>query len=134
MKITKNIASLVNVGLRSFIIVSLFAAATSCTPEETLVKPETAAPVADEPTDAPGVAETPSVTVSGAFIEYTDVPSCSDCTYLVPADASVVDGKELGIKPGDVICLRQGLTYKALEFVNVDGTQDNPIIVAHCTE
>ncbi|MEX1238552.1 MAG: right-handed parallel beta-helix repeat-containing protein [Cyclobacteriaceae bacterium] len=70
----------------------------------------------------------------------TSVPSdsqkmkadCSECTYVVPADSTVIDGKVLGLKPGSVICLNGAFIYGSLEFNNIVGTEDNPIIIKNC--
>lgn len=57
---------------------------------------------------------------------------CKDCAYVVPASQKIVDGKLLGLKPGDVIGLSGAVTYGTLEFHNVVGTPDNPIIIRNC--
>lgn len=58
--------------------------------------------------------------------------TCSSCTYVVPANKTTIDGKVLGFKPGDVICLNAATTYSYLTFVNMVGTSDNPIILTNC--
>jgi hypothetical protein len=58
--------------------------------------------------------------------------SCSTCTYVIPANKYTIDGKVLGFKPGDVICLSSTTVYKSLAFNNIIGTADNPIIITNC--
>jgi hypothetical protein len=119
--------------VRAFAIVLLFAATTNCTPEESLVEPAAdAAEVATEEVAATDNGEGGSLTVSGAFIEYSDANLCSECTYVIPENATAVNGKELGIKAGDVICLNSAFKYKAIEVVDVEGTEGKPVIIANC--
>jgi hypothetical protein len=132
MKTTKNISNLFMMSVRAFAIVLLFAATTNCTPEESLVEP--AADAAEVATEVSGTdnGEGASLTVSGAFVEYSDANLCSECTYVIPEDASVVNGAELGVKAGDVLCLNSAFKYKAVELVNVEGTEGKPVIIANC--
>lgn len=58
--------------------------------------------------------------------------ACGECTYVVPADSTVVDGTVLGLKPGSIICLNSDVTYGSLEFRNIVGTTENPIIIKNC--
>lgn len=58
--------------------------------------------------------------------------SCAECTYVIPADQSIIDGKELGIKPGDVIALQSGVEYNMLTFQNIVGTADQPVRIINC--
>jgi hypothetical protein len=57
---------------------------------------------------------------------------CSTCTYVVPSNKYTIDGKVLGFKPGDVICLSSGVVYSYLTFANIIGSQTNPIIITNC--
>src|SRR5690606_28514884 len=57
---------------------------------------------------------------------------CEDCTYVVPAGTKIVDGKALGLKPGDVIGLDSKIKYGTVEFHNVVGAPGNPIIIRNC--
>jgi hypothetical protein len=93
---------------------SLFFAFTQCSEEELI--DDTAAPVT----------ETDPATSAAAVV------SCSTCTYVVPATASVVDGKALGLKPGSVIGLNAAFKYKNLLFRNIVGTATQPIIIKNC--
>jgi hypothetical protein len=57
--------------------------------------------------------------------------ACSDCKYVVPANTYTIDGAQLGIKPGDVIGI-SGSRTTPLNFVNIVGTADQPIIIRNC--
>ncbi len=72
-----------------------------------------------------------SLTVDGLHTEFVSVLDCKTCTFVVPADASVIDGKELGIKPGQAICLDAAVKYGNLEFVNLIGEAEKPILIAY---
>ena len=128
MKTIKNISNLFRV-----LAVGLVFTAASCTTQDDFVKPtETpSVPAASAATEATSVA---SLTVTGEFTEFRDQNECSTCSYVVPEDATVVDGAKLGIKPGSVICLNKAFKYNAVEFVNVTGTSENPVIIANCGE
>lgn len=60
------------------------------------------------------------------------IVECSACTYVVPAGQRVIDGKELDLQPGSVIGLSSAIPYGTLEFVNIVGTKENPIIIKNC--
>lgn len=70
---------------------------------------------------------TGSMTISGVYTSYEDIQDCKTCTYVVPADATVIDGKELGLEAGSVICLDRAKRYGDVEFVNLEGTEEKPI-------
>src|SRR4051812_34898859 len=55
-------------------------------------------------------------------ISASSVSICTSCTYTVPANTNVVDGKTLGLKPGSVICLNAAYAYTTLLFRNIQGT------------
>jgi hypothetical protein len=126
MKITQNIS-------RIFMVAILFVAAVSCTTQDDFVKP-VEQPEAVVATSDEGAADVASVTVSGAFTEYRDEDLCASCTYVIPEDATIIDGAELKLEAGDVICLKKGVKYKAIELVNVEGTAEQPIIIGNCSE
>ena len=67
------------------------------------------------------------------IISATATTGCG-CTYTVPVSTKsiVVDGKALGLKPGAVVCLKGGATYKNITFKNIRGTAANPIIIKNC--
>ena len=54
------------------------------------------------------------------------------CTYVVPSNTPLVDAKALGLKPGNVICLKASYTYANLLFRNVIGTAIAPIVIKNC--
>lgn len=60
------------------------------------------------------------------------VSGCSSCTYVVPATATVIDGKQLNLKPGAVIGLNASYKYKSLLFRNIVGTASSPITIRNC--
>jgi len=95
--------------------------------EEEIVPTESVAPT--EETTAVPVEATGSMTISGVYTSYEDVADCTTCTFVVPADMLVVDGKELGLKPGAIICLDKAVRYGDVEFVNLLGTEDKPITI-----
>lgn len=72
-----------------------------------------------------------SLTVDGLYTEFTSIADCKSCNYIVPANATIVDGKELGIKPGHTVCLDAKLRYGNLELINMNGTEKEPIKVAY---
>ena len=73
-----------------------------------------------------------SVTISGIYTVYEAIEDCSTCTFVVPADQAVIDGKELNLKPGSVICLDKAIKYGDVDFVNLEGTENNPIRIGTC--
>lgn len=75
-----------------------------------------------------------SFTVTGIHTVVSNDIDCSTCTFYVQPSARVIDGAELKFKPGTVICLNKAIAYQQLEFVNLVGTEENPIIIASCGE
>lgn len=75
---------------------------------------------------------TGSVTISGIYTVYEAIEDCSTCTFVVPVDQAVVDGKELNLKPGAIICLDKAIKYGDIDFVNLEGTEDHPIRIGTC--
>jgi hypothetical protein len=76
----------------------------------------------------------PSVTITAANTVFVESVDCSTCTYVVTAGEETVDGAKLGLKPGSVICLDKAVKYKNLEFVNLEGTEGNQIVIGHCNQ
>ena len=70
---------------------------------------------------------TGSMTISGIFTSFEDIDDCKTCTYVVPANVTVVDGEELNLKAGSVICLDKAVRYGDVDFVNLEGTESSPI-------
>lgn len=93
--------------------IAIFSVFTQCSEEEVIF------PVAKKKLLSP----------TDSLYIFADNANCDDCTYIVPADAKVIDGKELGLKPGSIIGLDSEITYGTLEFNNLQGTKDQPIII-----
>ena len=115
-----NPISMKNILVAAFAVFSL----TQCTEEE--IVPARAEVSAVEAVNLPMQA-TGSMTITGVFTTYEDVEDCKTCTYVVPADVAIVDGKELNLKAGSVICLDKAIQYGNVDFVNLEGTEENPI-------
>jgi hypothetical protein len=75
-----------------------------------------------------------SLTITGENTSFVGAVECATCTYVVVAGEKVIDGNELGLKPGSVICLDKAVKYGDLEFVNVAGTEEAPITIGTCTK
>jgi hypothetical protein len=113
-----------------FLAASALFVFSQCTEEE-IVPNEAAATPTEQVAVAPEA--TGSMTISGIYTTYEDIKDCKTCTFVVPADLSVVDGKELGIKAGAVICLNKAVQYGDVDFVNLEGTEANPIRIGTTT-
>jgi hypothetical protein len=111
-----------------FAVASLFFMA-SCQEDEYT---EVAADATTSATAVEGESNIGSITIEGTNTEFTDNVECSTCTYVVAEDIETIDGKELGLKPGSVICLDAAKKYGNLTFVNVDGTEEAPITIGNC--
>jgi hypothetical protein len=130
-----NIQKLFTAGKKLFIAAAAVIVMTQCTDEGELLTPQaqpaveqaTVAAAADQPTEA-------SFTISGLYTNIVESTDCATCTYVVPAETTLIDGKVLGFKPGAVICLSKGVDYKMLEFVNLEGTEEAPIVIGYCGE
>lgn len=79
-----------------------------------------------------GESNVASLTIEGTNTEFSDNVTCSTCTYVVAEDLEVIDGKELGLAPGSVICLDAAKKYGNLTFVNIEGTEEAPITIGNC--
>lgn len=91
--------------------------------------------VAEDPqTTAASVTESEigSLTITGSNTQFAERVTCSTCTFVVDPNAEIIDGQELGLKPGAVICLQTGVKYGNLEFTNLEGTADKPITIGTC--
>ncbi|MBT1703672.1 right-handed parallel beta-helix repeat-containing protein [Chryseosolibacter indicus] len=75
----------------------------------------------------------PQDEINDPTISATATNDCG-CTYTVPVSTktSTVDGKTLGIKPGNVICLKGGATYGNIVFKNIRGTASAPVVIKNC--
>ncbi len=74
-----------------------------------------------------------SLTITGLYTNLSSAKNCN-CNYTVPADQQIVDGAELGIKPGNTICLAAKTRYENLEFINMEGTEELPILIVNLGE
>jgi hypothetical protein len=111
-----------------FVVASLFFMA-SCQEDEIVEAVE------DAPTSAMAVetvSNIGSITIESANANFSDNVECSTCTYVVAENLETIDGKELGLAPGSVICLDAAKKYGNLTFVNVDGTEEAPITIGTC--
>lgn len=107
---------------------------TNCSNEEQILSvdsefTETATPDVSDVDDGPAG----SITIDGINTLLASTTDCS-CAYVVPASASIVDGKKLGIKAGSAICLDNSIKYGNLTFINLEGTAERPIIIAYGVE
>lgn len=73
-----------------------------------------------------------SLTITGSNTRLAEgTVDCSVCTFIVDSNTEIIDGLELGLKPGNIICLKSALKYGNLDFINLEGTEENPITIAH---
>lgn len=103
---------------------------TQCSDEEVI--PSQAAAATDEAQVATST-ETPTVlslTVNG-YYKIVSPEECKTCKFVVPANTTVIDGQKLDIKPGEAICLDAAIKYGALEFINLQGDDENPTLIAY---
>src|SRR5690606_12705998 len=78
--------------------------------------------------DNPATTNEPAVEPENTF-PASAVTDCSSCDFIV--NTYITDGNQLGIKPGDVVCLKAGLQDRAI-FRNIQGTPENPVIIRNC--
>jgi len=103
-------------------------ALTQCTEEEIL--PVNEQSVAEELTAT--AANVASLSISGLYTEFASGEvDCKACDVIVDEKATVVDGELMKIKPGSLVCLKKAVRYPAIDFVNLVGTSDRPIIIAY---
>ena len=103
---------------------------TNCTDEPKMDEPISEA-AKIETVSNEGDAPMLSLTIDGVHTILSSTADCKTCDYVVPEDATVVDGKELGIKPGQAICLDEAYKYGNLRMVNLEGDEKNPIVIAY---
>lgn len=75
-----------------------------------------------------------SITIIGENTQVVGSVDCKTCTFVLDNKSETIDGGELGIKPGNIICLETGITYGHISFVNLQGTEENPILIANTTK
>lgn len=103
-----------------------------CSEDEIMTKETIAEDITIEATSAS--ADVASISVAGLYTEIKGDVQCGTCTYVVDPAKTTVDGAELGFKPGNVICLKKSMKYAALEFMNMEGSEANPIVIGYCSE
>ena len=74
-----------------------------------------------------------SITIIGENTQVAGSVDCKTCTFIVDNESETIDGAELGAKPGNIICLETGISYGHITFVNLQGTEENPILIANTT-
>lgn len=96
---------------------------SQCSVEEIVPNQIDRSPVISElPAAAAG-----SLTISGVYTIYETIKDCKTCTFIIPADLTEIDGIELNLKAGSVICLKKSIQYGDLNFTNLEGTEESPI-------
>ncbi|HEY0744637.1 MAG TPA: hypothetical protein VGD40_24385 [Chryseosolibacter sp.] len=115
-------------GLSLAIIIGL----SQCSEEQIVVEQR----ASDKPATVATIetADVASVSVTGLFTEVIGDVACATCSYVVTTGEKTVDGKELGLAPGSVVCLKKSLSYPSIDFVNMEGTEENPIVIGYCSE
>ena len=100
----------------SVFVLAICSLCLQCSEEETvLIQPEKVAPDFLPPADTSNHSD--------------DASDCHECAYIVPANVKVIDGKKLGLVAGNIIGLNSEITYGTLEFHNIVGTPEQPIII-----
>jgi hypothetical protein len=102
-----------HVVMKVFAFVTIFSL-TQCAEEETFLT------------------ETTTVSTTSTTTGTTTTLADCGCTYTVPANTWLVDGKALALQPGAVICLKAGTAYKSIVFRNIVGTAEAPITIKNC--
>ena len=75
-----------------------------------------------------------STMITGENTSFVGAVDCATCTYVVVPSQKVIDGEELGLKAGSVICLDNASKYGNIEFINVKGTESAPITIGTCSK
>ena len=127
MKKTRTFQSLAKTILPSALALFIFAQCNTEDPkvQKEQVTAETETIVNEE--DASVV----SLTIDGIHTVISYIDDCKTCNYIVPENVSLVDGKEIGIKPGQAICLNENFRYGNLKLINLEVEANNPITVAY---
>jgi hypothetical protein len=105
-------------------------ALTQCSQEEELLAPAATPATPELAISAASASRSiSSLTVSGIHTAFATAADCKKCTYVVPEGTTVLDGKEIGLQPGNILCLNTAFEYGALELTNLEGTEENPIVI-----
>lgn len=127
MKKTRTFQRLASTILPSALALFIFAQCNSEDP-----KVETTQAAADTETVVKdGEGPVVSLTIDGIHTVISSIEDCKTCDYVVPENATLVDGKEIGIKPGQAICLNENFHYGNLKLINLEGEANNPITIAY---
>jgi hypothetical protein len=110
-----------------FVIAAAVCSLASCQEDELTNVSNTAIDAAEQVES-----NVPSITVTGANTHFAESVDCNTCSFVVDGASTTIDGKELGLKAGSIICLKSGVKYNNLEFVNLEGTTESPIIIGKC--
>jgi hypothetical protein len=119
--------------LKSFFAAGALFTLSYCSHDEE-IKPNPSVNTSSAVTTTEATASEPSMeslTIDGIFSLLSPDTECKTCTYVIPATAEVVDGKELHIKAGDVICINSALKYGHLKLINLDGDAEHPVIIGY---
>ncbi|MFZ6011804.1 MAG: hypothetical protein ACOYXT_15790 [Bacteroidota bacterium] len=122
-KVKKVIAAILRISLATVVAIIL----ANCSDENINPAEAVSTEVASGLTEVPSL--TTSLTITGIYTTVEDATKCASCTFIVPTDRLVIDGRELDIKPGSVICLDAARHYGNLEFINLEGTLEKPILI-----
>ncbi len=117
---------------RAMVACAIVIAGFSCTTEDEFF--EQSSPVQESASLFEEEADVTSITLEGIYTEFSESVDCATCTYTVPVDVKTVDGTKLGIKPGSVVCISGKRKAGEIEFVNMIGTEQKPIIIGNCEE
>ena len=110
-----------------FVIAAAVCSLASCQEDELTNVSKTATEAAEQVES-----NVPSVTITGANTQFVESVDCNSCSFVVDAASTTIDGKELGLKAGSIICLKSGVKYQNIDFVNLEGTTESPIIIGKC--
>lgn len=127
MKKTRTFQRLASTLLPSALAIFMF---VQCNSEDPKVE-TTQAAAETETVVKEGEGPVVSLTIDGIHTVISSIEDCKTCDYVVPENATVVDGKEIGIKPGQAICLNENFHYGNLKLINLEGEANNPITIAY---
>lgn len=101
-----------------------------CSEEELISPAAVEQEVINEQTEMDESMPVSSISISGTFTSFFHDVKCDACTFKIAEGTTTVDGQS--IKPGTVICLNEKIAYGSLEFVNMEGTEQQPITIGYC--